>query len=184
MVDPRPRLGGVRRLAGLDTAPTIRDTDFRASRAGSRGGGRGTAELAQPLAARREQGAHKLRREVGPVGLVFASVGSIIGAGWLFGALYASSLAGPAALIAWVLGGGRDDAARPYPCRARRRVSRGRRQCEVSALRIRQADRLHGRVGRLPRRGDRRADHGRGGAAVHVELHPLADDGLGRRGRC
>jgi amino acid transporter len=33
-------------------------------------------------------------------------VGSIIGAGWLFGALYASSLAGPAALIAWVLGGG------------------------------------------------------------------------------
>jgi amino acid transporter len=40
------------------------------------------------------------------VGLVFASLGSIIGAGWLFGALYASSLAGPAALIAWVLGGG------------------------------------------------------------------------------
>ena len=40
------------------------------------------------------------------MGLVFASVGSIIGAGWLFGALYASSLAGPAALIAWVLGGG------------------------------------------------------------------------------
>jgi amino acid transporter len=37
---------------------------------------------------------------------VFASVGSIIGAGWLFGALYASSLAGPAAIIAWLLGGG------------------------------------------------------------------------------
>jgi amino acid transporter len=42
---------------------------------------------------------------VGLVGLVFASVGSIIGAGWLFGALYASSVAGPAAIIAWVLGG-------------------------------------------------------------------------------
>jgi len=56
--------------------------------------------------AERERTAHKLRRDVGPVGLVFASVGSIIGAGWLFGALYASSLAGPAALIAWVLGGG------------------------------------------------------------------------------
>jgi amino acid transporter len=39
------------------------------------------------------------------VGLVFASLGSIIGAGWLFAALYASSVAGPAALIAWVLGG-------------------------------------------------------------------------------
>ena len=34
------------------------------------------------------------------------SCGSIIGAGWLFAALYASSLAGPAALISWVLGGG------------------------------------------------------------------------------
>jgi amino acid transporter len=40
------------------------------------------------------------------VGLVFASLGSIIGAGWLFGALYASSLAGPAAIVAWLLGGG------------------------------------------------------------------------------
>jgi amino acid transporter len=57
------------------------------------------------LVATRERGAHKLRRDIGPVGLVFASVGSIIGAGWLFGALYASSLAGPAALIAWVIGG-------------------------------------------------------------------------------
>jgi amino acid transporter len=37
---------------------------------------------------------------------VFASLGSIIGAGWLFGALYASSLAGPAAIVSWVLGGG------------------------------------------------------------------------------
>jgi len=36
---------------------------------------------------------------------VFASLGSIIGAGWLFGALYASSLAGPAAIISWLLGG-------------------------------------------------------------------------------
>ena len=62
-------------------------------------------ELAQPLVATHEATSHKLRREVGPVGLVFASLGSIIGAGWLFGALYASSLAGPAALIAWVLGG-------------------------------------------------------------------------------
>lgn len=33
------------------------------------------------------------------------SLGSIIGAGWLFAALYAASLAGPAAIISWVLGG-------------------------------------------------------------------------------
>jgi amino acid transporter len=63
------------------------------------------AELAQPLVATRERTSHKLRRDVGPVGLVFASLGSIIGAGWLFGALYASSLAGPAAIIAWLIGG-------------------------------------------------------------------------------
>jgi amino acid transporter len=63
-------------------------------------------ELAQPLVATSERTEHQLRREVGFVGLVFASLGSIIGAGWLFAALYASSLAGPAAIIAWVLGGG------------------------------------------------------------------------------
>jgi amino acid transporter len=45
-----------------------------------------------------------LRREVGLIGLMFASLGSIIGSGWLFGALYASQLAGPAALVSWGLG--------------------------------------------------------------------------------
>jgi len=51
-----------------------------------------------------EQG-HGLRRHVGVVGLLFASLGSIIGSGWLFGALDASTQAGPAALISWALGG-------------------------------------------------------------------------------
>src|SRR5881227_3488293 len=64
------------------------------------------AELAQPLVGTRERAARKLRRDIGLLGLLFASLGSIIGAGWLFGALYASSLAGPAAVISWVLGGG------------------------------------------------------------------------------
>jgi amino acid transporter len=43
---------------------------------------------------------------VGFVGLLFASFGSIIGAGWLFAALFASSLAGPAAILSWLIGGG------------------------------------------------------------------------------
>jgi amino acid transporter len=47
----------------------------------------------------------RFRRDVGPVGLLFASLGSIIGSGWLFGALYASEVAGPAALLSWVIGG-------------------------------------------------------------------------------
>jgi len=41
-----------------------------------------------------------LHRDIGRIGLLFAAVGSIIGSGWLFGALNASQLAGPAALIA------------------------------------------------------------------------------------
>jgi amino acid transporter len=48
---------------------------------------------------------HRLRRDVGAIGLLFASVGSIIGSGWLFGALNASREAGPAAIISWALGG-------------------------------------------------------------------------------
>ncbi|MBV8479339.1 MAG: APC family permease [Actinobacteria bacterium] len=36
--------------------------------------------------------------------MLYVSLGSIIGSGWLFGALYAAQQAGPAALIAWGLG--------------------------------------------------------------------------------
>src|SRR3954469_19271834 len=44
-----------------------------------------------------------LKRHVGRTGLLFAGVGSIIGSGWLFGALEASQLAGPAAIVSWVI---------------------------------------------------------------------------------
>src|SRR5215212_11813865 len=46
----------------------------------------------------------KLHREVSRIGLLFVSLGSIIGSGWLFGSLYASQIAGPAAIITWILG--------------------------------------------------------------------------------
>ena len=46
-----------------------------------------------------------MRRDVSRLGLLFAGVGSIIGSGWLFGALTASQIAGPAAIVSWVLGG-------------------------------------------------------------------------------
>lgn len=46
-----------------------------------------------------------LRRDAGPTGLLFASIGGMIGSGWLFGALNAAKIAGPAALISWVIGG-------------------------------------------------------------------------------
>jgi amino acid transporter len=45
-----------------------------------------------------------LRREVGLIGLMWASVGSIIGSGWLYGAKNAVTVAGPAATISWTVG--------------------------------------------------------------------------------
>jgi len=46
-----------------------------------------------------------LRREIGLIGATWASETSIIGSGWLFGALFATQAAGPAALYGWVIGG-------------------------------------------------------------------------------
>ncbi len=48
----------------------------------------------------REQG---LKRTVGFFGLMWASEGSIIGSGWLFGALAATALAGPGSLLSWLI---------------------------------------------------------------------------------
>ncbi|MCQ4040653.1 APC family permease [Streptantibioticus rubrisoli] len=45
-----------------------------------------------------------LRRDIGLIGLVWASEGSIIGSGWLFGSLYAAQAAGTAALLSWGIG--------------------------------------------------------------------------------
>jgi amino acid transporter len=47
-----------------------------------------------------------LKRSVGFWGLMFVSLGSIIGSGWLLGALNAVQVAGPASLISWVLAAG------------------------------------------------------------------------------
>jgi amino acid transporter len=44
-----------------------------------------------------------LKRSVGFYGLTFISLGSIIGSGWLLGALTAAQTAGPASLVSWVL---------------------------------------------------------------------------------
>jgi amino acid transporter len=47
---------------------------------------------------------HRLHRDVSTIGLLFVCLGSVIGSGWLFGALYAAQIAGPASIISWVLG--------------------------------------------------------------------------------
>ena len=48
--------------------------------------------------------AEGLDRGVGFLGLLWASETSIIGSGWLFGALGAALIAGPSAILGWVLG--------------------------------------------------------------------------------
>lgn len=45
----------------------------------------------------------RLHRSIGFYGLMFVSLGSIIGSGWLLGALKAAKVAGPASLLSWVL---------------------------------------------------------------------------------
>jgi len=52
-----------------------------------------------------DAGEGQLKREVGFWGLTFVSLGSIIGSGWLLGALTAAKAAGPASLISWIMAG-------------------------------------------------------------------------------
>ena len=52
-----------------------------------------------------QQGEYHLHRKVGLRALTMISLGSIIGSGWLLGALTASEHAGAASSVSWVLGG-------------------------------------------------------------------------------
>jgi amino acid transporter len=66
--------------------------------------GKGTLVSKTQVADRSSEQSHQLRRDVGLIGLLFASVGSIIGSGWLFGAMNAAITAGPAAMLSWAIG--------------------------------------------------------------------------------
>src|SRR5690242_21956102 len=46
-----------------------------------------------------------LKRELGLIGATWASETSIIGSGWLFGALFASQAVGGASVLSWVIVG-------------------------------------------------------------------------------
>lgn len=46
-----------------------------------------------------------MRRSISSISLLFASISAIIGSGWLFSSYYAATLAGPAALLSWVVAG-------------------------------------------------------------------------------
>ena len=63
-----------------------------------------TTSFATPEPTRSGDDRH-LRRDIGRIGLLFTGIGSVIGSGWLFGALNAAEIAGPASLLSWAIGG-------------------------------------------------------------------------------
>jgi amino acid transporter len=58
----------------------------------------------EPVAAHEESDKH-LRKSLSFLDLLFLSMGGIIGSGWLLSALAAGSIAGPAVILSWVIGG-------------------------------------------------------------------------------
>lgn len=52
-----------------------------------------------------EKSDSKLRRRLSTVDLLYLSLGGIIGSGWLYASFGAASIAGPAAILSWIIGG-------------------------------------------------------------------------------
>src|ERR1051325_8549649 len=61
--------------------------------------------VASPLETEAAKQTVGLQRSVGFYGLMFVSLGSIIGSGWLLGALNAARVAGPASVLSWIIAG-------------------------------------------------------------------------------
>lgn len=47
----------------------------------------------------------EFQKKMGTAGILFASISATVGSGWLFSSLYAAQMAGPAAIVAWILAG-------------------------------------------------------------------------------
>lgn len=67
---------------------------------------RETTGVAGEVEAEEEARPGGLKRSVGFYGLMFVSLGSIIGSGWLLGALTAAQVAGPASVLSWIIAAG------------------------------------------------------------------------------
>ncbi len=46
----------------------------------------------------------KMTRSITPLALMFTAISGIMGSAWLFGPMYASQIAGPAAILSWLIG--------------------------------------------------------------------------------
>ena len=129
--------------------------------------------------------AEGLDRGVSFIGLLWASETSIIGSGWLFGALGAAVIAGPVGDPRLGPRVGHHPRAGARARRAGRAVPGQRRDQPLPALRVRQLRRRDVRLGLLPAGGQRRADRGPGRHPVPLDrplgpelLHVSTDAGL------
>ena len=107
-----------------------------------------------------------MERNVGFLGLLWASEGSIIGSGWLFGALDRGldrRTVGDHRVVRRVVDRDRPGARARG---ARRPLPRVRRNEPLPALRVREPGRRHLRMVLLSAGGQRRADRGSGGGPV------------------
>ena len=98
--------GGPRSFTVHRSAPAVRVVLERENRRRSWDGRRsGRHRTPRPCHPPHSSGAGDgLTRNVGFFGLLLTSEGSIIGSGWLFGALVCATIGGPAAIIAWLIG--------------------------------------------------------------------------------
>ncbi|MCW2734293.1 MAG: family permease [Mycobacterium sp.] len=83
-----------------------------------------------------------LQRTVGFWGLMFVSLGSIIGSGWLLSALSATQTAGPAAILSWPWSSQSWAGRTPSPVvrggsRTTHTAGRGRHRCHRHHVRVR-----------------------------------------------
>ena len=131
--------------------------------------------------------AGRLKRSVGFYGLMFVSLGSIIGSGWLLGALNAAEVAGPASVLSWILAACMLSLLALVVRGARRDLSGGRRSRAVSLLLPRSDRRLHGGMGVLAAGGLHRAHRSARGHHLRQQRRvgqpALQHDQQGRRER-
>ncbi|MGH9063652.1 MAG: APC family permease [Acidimicrobiales bacterium] len=64
-----------------------------------------TVTQGEPVLGSFEQSDVHLRKSIGFTSILFMSIGAIIGSGWLLGSLNAASVAGPASILSWAIGG-------------------------------------------------------------------------------
>ena len=113
-----------------------------------------------------------LKRTVGFWGLMFVSLGSIIGSGWLLSALTASETAGPAAILSWALAARHAHRLGAGLRRTRGDVSRRRGNRTIPLLFARTARRFRRWLVVLAAGGPDRADRGAGGDRVREQPQP------------